>query len=141
MLSLDLKDVAGAAKKAQLNVVMTPRLIGISDQTILANRIILAIRARLLSVTDPVEEATLRLNLAAALMHVEDWSDARAELGRVRLPDGPGVSNGTVQYLLGICAKSLGNRADAETALKAAEGSDALLTEDGPAVKDWLPRN
>jgi hypothetical protein len=41
-----------------------------------------------------------------------------------------------VQYLLGVCADKLGNRADAEAALKVAAASEALLTEDGPAVKD-----
>jgi hypothetical protein len=135
-LALELKDRAGAAKKADVKVFMTPRLLGISDQTLLANRMLLAIRARLASQNSASDEAVLRLNLAAALGHVEAWSDARAELQRVKLPDGPGVSNGTVQYLLGVSADRLGNRADAETAYKAAAASEALLTEDGPAVKD-----
>jgi hypothetical protein len=135
-LMLELKDRAGATKRADLKVFMTPRLMGISDQTLLANRMLLALRARLAGQNSPTDEAVLRLNLAAALAHVEAWSDARAELQRVKLPDGPGVSNGTVQYLLGVCADKLGNRADAEAALKAAAATEALLTEDGPAVKD-----
>jgi hypothetical protein len=46
------------------------------------------------------------------------------------------VSNGTVQYLIGLAAEHLGNRAEAEAAFKTAAASDAWLTEDGPAVKD-----
>ena len=52
------------------------------------------------------------------------------------LTDGPGVGTGTVQYLLGLSAARLGNRADAEAAFKAAAASNSLLTEDGPPVKE-----
>ncbi len=135
-LTADLVDRAGAVRQAALKVSMAPRLIGISDQTLLANRLLLELRARLAGRVDAAEEPTLRLNLAAALAHVEDWNDARTELQRVHLPDGSGVSNGTVQYLLGLCEQKLGNRAAAETAWKAAATSSALLTEDGPAVSD-----
>jgi hypothetical protein len=41
-----------------------------------------------------------------------------------------------VQYLIGIAAARLGNRTEAETALKAAAASTALLTEDGPPIKE-----
>ncbi len=134
-ITLDVQGQAGANRSVKMQVRTTPRLIGISDQTLLANRIILALRARLLGTPDPAEEPTLRLNLAAALMHVENWNDARTELARVQLPDGSGVAGGTVQYLLGVCDQKLGNVQDAEAAFRAAAQSDALLTEDGPAVK------
>jgi len=135
-LAVELTDGKGAAKKADLIVTLTPRLIGMSDQTLLANRIMVDLRTRLTSTIDPVEESIVRLNLAATLIRFEVWSDARAELQRVRLPDGGGVSNGTVQYLLGLCADRLGNRAEAEAAWKAAAASQGLLTEDGPPVND-----
>ena len=78
----------------------------------------------------------LRLNLAVALARVENWGAARLELQRVKLPDGPGVSSGTVQYLLGLASDRMGNRAEAETAWRAAAASTALLTEDGPSIKE-----
>jgi len=134
--NLEVKDRTGAAKKADLKVFMTPRLIGISDQTLIVNALLVGLRARLPGVTDPAEQAVLRLNLAAALARVEAWSDAKNELTQVKLPEGAGVANGTVQYLLGLCADRLGNRAEAETAFRAAAGSDSLLTEDGPPVRD-----
>jgi tetratricopeptide (TPR) repeat protein len=135
-LTLELKDRAGAAKRADIKVGIAPRLVGLYDQTLLVNRTLLDLRSRLQTPGSPVEDSVLRLNLAAALARVENWSEARIELQRVKLPDGPGVSNGTVQYLLGLCADKLGNRADAETAFRAAIASDALITEDGPSVKE-----
>jgi len=135
-LTLELKDRAGAAKRADIKVVMAPRLVGLYDQTLLVNRTLLDLRTRLQTPGNPVEDSVLRLNLAAALARVENWTEARTELQRVKLPDGGGVSNGTVQYLLGLCSDKLGNRADAETAFRAAIASDALITEDGPSVKE-----
>ncbi len=134
--ALELKDKAGAAKKADLKVLMRPRLIGINDQTLFVNRTLVALRARLGEAKDPAEQASIRLNLAAALTHLESWSDARTELQQVQLTDGPGVGTGTVQYLLGLTSARLGNRAEAETAFKAAAASSNLLTEDGPPVKE-----
>ena len=135
-LALEVKDKAGATRKVDLKVVMRPRLIGISDQTLLVNRTLVTLRARLGEATDPAEQASIRLNLAAALTRLESWNEARAELQQVTLTDGPGVGTGTVQYLLGLSAGRLGNRADAEAAFKAAAASSSLLTEDGPPVKD-----
>src|SRR5262249_20565185 len=89
-LALELKDKIGALKRITLKAFMTPKLIGISDQMLLANRMLLALRTRLAGTNNPTEEAVLRLNLAAALAHVEAWGDARTELQRVKLPDGPG---------------------------------------------------
>jgi hypothetical protein len=135
-LSVEVKDKTGAQKRADLQVVMRPRLLGISDQTLLVNRTLVALRARLADATEPAEQSAIRLNLAAALAHLESWSDARSELQQVTLADGPGVGAGTVQYLIGLCAARLGNRADAEAAFKAAAASGNLLTEDGPPVKE-----
>jgi hypothetical protein len=135
-LSLELKDKAGATKKADVKVLMTPRVIGMSDQMLLANRLVADFRTRLLAPANAGEEPIIRLNLAAALARLQAWNDARTELQKVKLPDGPGVGNGTVQYLLGLAADNLGNRAEAETAYKAAAQSESWITEDGPPVKE-----
>jgi PDZ domain-containing protein/PEGA domain-containing protein len=135
-LSLELKDKSGAAKKADVKVQMTPRVIGMSDQMLLANRLVADFRTQLLAPANAAEESIIRLNLAAALARLQAWSDARTELQKVKLPEGPGVGNGTVQYLLGLCADNLGNRAEAETAYKAAAASESWITEDGPPVKE-----
>lgn len=135
-LLLEVKDRSGVQKTTELKVLMRPRLLGISDQTLLVNRTLVALRARLDRSSDPAEQASVRLNLAAALARLDAWNEARAELQQVTLTDGPGVGTGTVQYLLGLCAARLGNRADAETAFKAAAASASLLTEDGPPVRE-----
>ena len=135
-MTLDMKDKAGAAKKADVKVFMTPRLIGLNDQSLLVNKILVDLRGRLEQPGDPVTDSVMRLNLAVALARVGAWSAARLELQRVKLNDGPGVSAGTVQYLLGLAAERMGNNAEAEAAWRAAAASTALITEDGLPVKD-----
>jgi hypothetical protein len=138
-LLLEVKDRTGAVKLAELTVAMAPRLLAMSDETWLFNGLVLGLRSLLVGAQ--ADEAVIRLNLAVALMRVGNYADARAELGRVHLPAGAGVSNGTVQYLLGLCHEALGQPTDAERAWKAAAAdSDSLLTEDGPAVKDLAER-
>jgi hypothetical protein len=136
LLALELKDRAGPPKKAEVRVMMTPRLIGMNDQSLMVNRILVDLRSRLLTGADPALESVIRLNLAVALARVGAWSEARQELQRVKLAEGPGVSTGTVQYLLGITADRMGDRAEAESAWRAAAATSALLTEDGPTVKE-----
>ena len=135
-LTLDLKDKAGAAKKADVKVLMTPRLIGMNDQSLMINKILVDLKARLLAPGEPINDSVMRLNLAVALARVGLWSEARLELQRVKLNEGPGVSNGTVQYLLGLAAERMGNAAEAEAAWRAAAATTALITEDGLPVKE-----
>jgi hypothetical protein len=135
-LIIDLKDKAGAAKKADVKVLMTPRLIGMNDQSLLINKILVDLKGRLQSPGDPLTDSVMRLNMAVALARVGNWTDARIELQRVKLNDGPGVSNGTVHYLLGLVAERMGNAAEAEAAFRAAAATTALITEDGLPVKD-----
>jgi hypothetical protein len=135
-LVLGLQSLSGQAKTATVDVYLAPRVIGLAEQGVLANRILLDLRARLAESRDPFEQSVIRLNTAVALARAGDWAGARAELMRVQLPDRPGVANGTVQYLLGLSAAALGSRAEAEAAFTAAAASASLLTEDGLPVKD-----
>jgi hypothetical protein len=135
-MTLDLKDRTGAAKKADTKVYMTPRLIGLNDQSLMVNKILVDLRNRLQTQGDPVLDSVIRLNMAVALARVGAWSEARLELQRVKLNDGPGVAAGTVHYLLGLAAERMGNIAEAEAAWKTAAQTTALETEDGLPVKD-----
>lgn len=136
-LSLDVRAAAGGMRKADLTAALVPRALVMSDQTLLANKAILDLRQRLPSAMNTRDEPVVRLNLAIALMHARSWALARAELERVNLPAGPGISNGTVQYLLGLCYDALGLPADAARAWKvAAADTTGLLTEDGPPIAD-----
>lgn len=135
-IALDLRDASGAQKRVDLSVLPAPRLIGLSENGLMANRILLDLRARLADAADPLDQSVLRLNVAVALARLGDWNGARDELQRVKLPEQNGVGNGTVQYLLGLAAEALGSRAEAETAFKAAAASASLLFDGGPSVKE-----
>jgi hypothetical protein len=135
-IALDLQDAAGAARRVDVKVVPSPRVIGLFEHGLLANRILLDLRARLADTQDPLEQSVIRLNIGVALARLGDWTAAREELLNVKLADWNGVGDGTVQYLLGLAAENLGNRVEAEAAFKAAAASDGLLTENGPSVKE-----
>jgi len=140
-LPLEVRDRTGAAKRVEIPIVQAPRLSSMADETLLFNTLILSLRSRLVGARDPMEESVTRLNLAAALIRAGDWAGASAELDRVKLPDGAGVSNGTVQYLLGLCDEAMGQASDAERHFRAAStAQEALLTEDGPAIKELAER-
>ncbi len=139
-LLLELRDRAGATKKADVIVGRVPDAITMVDQTVLFNPLLLDLRRRLMT-GDPADESITRLNLAIALMGVGNWTDARAELEKLRLPDGPGVSGGTVQYLIGLCREGTGDFAEAAAAWKqAATSTEATLTTDGPLVRELAER-
>jgi hypothetical protein len=136
-LSLDVRGQAGGIRKAEITASLVPRALVVTDQTLLANKAILDLRQQLPSAMNTRDEPVVRLNLAIALMHAKSWALARAELERVTLPAAPGISNGTVQYLLGVCYDALGLPADAAKAWKtAAADATGLLTEDGPPIAE-----
>jgi hypothetical protein len=135
-ITLDVRDATGATRQAELKVVPAARVIGLSEQGLLVNRLLLSLRPRVAEASDPFEQSVIRLNMAVALARLADWSAAREELLKVNLPEQSGVGNGTVQYLLALAAENLGNRSEAEAALRVAAASASLLTENGPPVKE-----
>jgi hypothetical protein len=139
-LNVEVVDRTGAVRAVGLTVSMAPRLVAMNDQSLLFNGLVLALRARAAS-SPGGGEPVARLNLAVSLMRLGNWAAARAELAKVDLPGGPGVSNGTVQYLLGLCHEALGQTDDAAKAWRAAAtDGESLLTEDGPSVKEMAER-
>ena len=136
-LMLDTKDRAGLAKRPELKPVLAARALALTDQTVLFNKHLLDLRYRLASAGSTPEEPVVRLNIAIALMRLGNWTDARAELDKVRLPDGPGVSGGTIQYLVGLCYEAAGQFGEAEKAWAlAAQQKEAILSEDGPLITE-----
>jgi len=136
-LTLTARDRTGAVKHPELRLVAVPQLIAMVDETLLFNKLLLDFRAKLQAPANALEESVARLNLSVALMRLGNWNDARVELEKVRLGNEPGVGNGTVQYLLGLCRDALGQFPEAEAAWRAAAAArDALLTSTGPAVKE-----
>jgi tetratricopeptide (TPR) repeat protein len=135
-VTVDVVGKAGAARTATLTIAMAPRLVAMNDQSLLFNNLVLTLRTRL-ATSGTAADPIVRLNLAVALMRLGNYADARTELSKVQLAAGPGVSNGTVQYLLGLCLESLGQTAEAEKAWHAAAtDAESLLTEDGPSIRE-----
>jgi hypothetical protein len=141
-ISLEIRDrveTNPVGKRVSLSVAARPAVIGFADQTLVPNRLILEFRRRMPRAATPVEESVLRLNLAVALMKVGNWLEAEAELRRVSLPASPGVSLGTVQYLLGQVYRRLGRPAEEAAAFEAARAvPGARLTVSGPLVAELV---
>jgi hypothetical protein len=139
--AVEARDKTGAAKAVTLTISMAPRLVAMNDQSLLFNNLVLALRPQLAAQPDGQPDPIVRLNLAVALMRLGAWSEARGELAKVQLAAGPGVSNGTVQYLLGLCHEALGQMTEAQVAWHAAStDAESSLTEDGPLVKELALR-
>ena len=93
-----------------------------------------------LATAGPADLPIVRLNLGVALMRLGDYAGAREQFESVELSEGPGVSKGTQQYLLGLAFEGLGDLASAQAAWQEAAKSEAWLTEDGPAVRTLAER-
>jgi tetratricopeptide (TPR) repeat protein len=139
-LAIEVKDRSGASRPVELQVSTSPRLVAIADQSWASNALLLFLRAALAQQPEGSDGLVTRLNLAVSLMRVGNYAEALDELGRVRLPPGPRISNGTVQYLAGLCHEALGAQAEAERAFRAASTLEGQLYDNGPAVKDLAER-
>ena len=132
-VSLEVLDRKGAARAVTVGLTTTPRLVSVSDRTLLFNSLAVELRSRLAS-AEPAEQPFIRLNLAVALMRLGDYVGAREQLAGVDLPPGPGISRGTQQYLVGLVHEGLGDATSAEQAWRAAEAAGGLLTDEGPSI-------
>lgn len=138
--TLTLQSRAGATRDVVVSVTREPRLVALAADSGLANITLLELRTRLSEATG-LESTAIRLNIAAALMRAGQHAAALEELQAVKLPDGPGFSNGSVQYLIGLCHDALGRPAEARQAWEAASRAPrATLAEDGPLVSELAAR-
>lgn len=134
-----VNDTVGGSRTLVVTPAQRGRVLSVEDRTAPFNKLATDLRFRLARATDADEATLLRLNLAIALMRLGDHAEARRELQRVTLPDGPGISNGTIQYLSGLAAEALQQPAEADQAFRAAGASEgALLTEHGPPIAELL---
>ena len=101
----------------------------------LHNRAFIELEETVKSATSSLEKSAAHLNLAIVHMRLANWDEALAELKETQLPDGAGVSAGTVAYLTGLCLDAQGRPTDAQAAFsKAAAATSARLGNDGPLV-------
>jgi PDZ domain/PEGA domain len=139
-VTLGVKTRAGQTTSVTAALKRVPAMVVSGDRFLPANVVVAVLRARLAQTTDPALQPIIRLNLAAALLRAGDASQARALLQETQLPAGPGVSAGTVQYLLGEAALIEGDQAAARQAWEAASQADGRLTDDGPPVRALAAR-
>ena len=134
-LPLEVRGPGGASRKASATLAMIADTIPMRDSGIVYNRALLDLQEAAGRPGTPAATAAAKLNLAIVHMRLANWDDAQAVLKDVQLPDGPGVSAGTVAYLSGLCAEATGRSADAQAAFaKAAASTLARLWNDGPLV-------
>lgn len=139
-VALEVRTAAGEVATRTATLRRVPALVTTGDRFLPANVTVAALRALLATTSDPALQPIVRLNLAAALLRAGDAAEAQALLRETTLPPGPGVSAGTVQYLLGEAALAQGDQAGARQAWEAASQADGRLTSDGPAIKALAAR-
>jgi hypothetical protein len=134
-ISLDVKKGPGGAQRTVTgSVAMVPETLPLQDQGLLYNRALITMQDMPKTGT-AMEQSALHVNLAIVMMRLGNWEDALVELAAAKLPDGAGVSAGTVAYLTGRCEEALGHAANATAAYtKAAASPKARLSSEGPLV-------
>jgi hypothetical protein len=139
-VTLGVRTRTGQSQSLPVVLRRVPALVTASDRFQPANVTVAALRALLATMTDPELQPIVRLNLAAALLRAGDSAEALALLKDTTLPAGPGVSAGTVLYLLGEAALAQGDQASARQAWESASQAEGRLTDDGPSVKALATR-
>lgn len=148
-LSVEIRDRVGTTRKVDVTAQRVPRLVAERDQTVLSNVLAVQFASQAYSAPTPLDEVAIRLNLAGALMRVDNWSDATRELESVIkltasssfVPSVKDAITGSAQYLLGACAEASGDAPAAERAWGlAAQSSSALLTDGAEPIKELAER-
>jgi hypothetical protein len=144
-LPIELKDLAGVSRKADVTIQAIPNVVSLADQALLSNALALQYGYRTSSLTDALEEVTVRLNIAALALRLRNRVDAIGALesvarlaadGRVP-PSLTDAVNGTTQYLLGLALDAEGDVTGAERAWRmAAQSRSSLLVDNGEPIKE-----
>jgi hypothetical protein len=130
-------DRDGNRREVALKPAAAPRVVSVFDQTLPFNALAAQWRTRTRRAAADSDAALVRLNLAVAAYRIGDFETARDELERTQLPDGPGISQGTVQYLLGLAYEGLTDIARARQAFqRAAAAEGATLSDQGGRIAD-----
>ena len=134
-LPLEVRGLGGATRSVSVTMSLVPDALPQRDATLLYNRVLIELQDALrVGATGPVAAAQ-RFNLGLVHMRLGNWEEALAAFAQTTLPDGPGVSAGTVAYFTGLCHEQTGRALEAQAAFtKAAAAAQARLWHDGPLV-------
>jgi hypothetical protein len=134
-VAIDVIGPTGAARTVNVALAMAPELVADNDPNVVYNRALLDLETAARTGATPAARTAAELNLAIVRMRLGGWSDAHAALAGIQLPDGAGLSSGTVAYLTGLCLEALGRGVEAQAAFaKAAAAPEARLGSDGALV-------
>jgi len=126
----------GKLHDVKFKVLATAVVLPLKDPSILYNKTIADLR-QAASMGGGTERGYASMNIGVALMHFGRYEDAIRDAFKLAdLPDGSGISRGTVRYLTGIAYEKLGLAAEARTAyLDASASATATLeSNDGPLL-------
>src|SRR5262249_13383035 len=134
-VSLGVTGASGATKTVSVPIRLVADTIPLTNGGLLYNRALFQLQDLLRQTRSPLEIASATLNLAIGEMKLGNWDEALKRLNDLKLPDGPGVSGGTVTYLTALCLEALGRHGEAVAALtRAAQDSASTLRADGPPI-------
>jgi hypothetical protein len=141
-LVLAVDDLSGT-RTARFSPEDGPVVLPLTDPTMLYNRALAEFRLRARAAQDDLERGVALLNLGVAFMHFRAHDRANSDgFARASLPQGTGISDGTVQYYRGLCALRRGDPGMARAALKtaAAATTSTLESNDGPSAASAAAR-
>ncbi|HWW82338.1 MAG TPA: PEGA domain-containing protein [Vicinamibacterales bacterium] len=134
-VQLTVRSVNGATKTVAVIPGKIPDAMSTAETGPFYNGVMLRLQEMVRETTGPVENASVRLNLALVEMRLGRWREASERLQQLQLPDGPGIAAATVAYLRGRCYEALGLQPQArEMYTIAAKNTEAMLSMHGPKV-------
>jgi tetratricopeptide (TPR) repeat protein len=140
--SMTLTAKAGTSDKTIAGAVsLAPETWPPRESSLPYNRALIDLQHALKMPGSGAESTATLLNLAVVQMRLGNWEEALQALGNVKLPEGSGVSAGTVHYFVGLCQEALGRTAEARAAFtRAAASAEARLSQEGPLVAPLAQR-
>ncbi len=133
-LALEVQGPGTPGREVATPVQLAVDTLPVRDPALLANRALLDLQGEAGAVATGVQRTAASISLALVHMRLRNWDEALAALKDVQLPDGPGVSAGTIAYLRGLAFEGLGSAADAQASFTQAAASPARLWLEGPLV-------
>ena len=133
-LRLDVRRQA-RERNVAVRVTESPHVVPLVGTEFRFNLLLPDMAATVAAARTPLAESAARLNLAVAHIRLRNCDRALGELRQVALPDGPGVSAGTVAYLTALCLLETGQLNAAEASLRRAlAAEESVLFVGGPRV-------